>query len=267
MMQLITPNPNIPCTPGYCLQYVRQAFGLPARYATATAAWEGSNSQHRDRNYPAGVWIPVWYGLDREPAGHVVLLAPDGSVYSTSDNTTTPHHHPSLADLEDYYAGWGWPLTYRGWTEDVAGFPVVSGAGSINVDSINTPQEDYMPLTQDDANLFVQTLLGAKWNTAPKATLGELLNEYRDHHLDVLKTIGQVPSATYNLEVPRGGGGDPINLGTVVSWMESWVIQVLGGIAALKTGAAPADIEAVIKKAIAESIVTVDVKVEGIPKA
>lgn len=137
--QLITPDPNIACTPGYCLQYVRQAFGLPARYGSATEAWDNSTSQHRDRNYPAGVWLPVWYGVDREPAGHVVLLAPDGSVYSTSDNTNTPHHHPTLTDLEDYYAGWGWPLTYRGWTEDVAGYPVISAADSaINVQSTPT---------------------------------------------------------------------------------------------------------------------------------
>lgn len=142
--QLITPNPDIPCTPGYCLQYVRQAFGLPARYAAATEAWNNSQSQHRDRNFPAGVSVPVWYGLDREPLGHVVLLAPDGSVYSTSDNTTTPHHHPSLADLEDYYAGWGWPLTYRGWTEDVAGYAVVSLISADGVPVAATPDEQFL---------------------------------------------------------------------------------------------------------------------------
>jgi hypothetical protein len=126
MRQLITPTPYIPCQPGWCLQYVRQAFGLPARYATATDAWEASTSKHRDRNFPPGLWVPVWYGLADEPAGHVVLRAPDGSVYSTSDLSTTPHHHPDLADLEDYYAYYGMTLTYRGWTEDVAGYPVLT---------------------------------------------------------------------------------------------------------------------------------------------
>lgn len=144
MQQVITPNPNIPCMPGWCLMYVRQAAGLPARYATATEAWEKSTSQHRDRNFPAGMWTPVWYGLDREPAGHVVWLAPDGSVYSTSDNSTTPHHHPDLADLEAFYAAWGWPLTYRGWTEDVAGFPVmVPGGIAPQADSITPIPEEY----------------------------------------------------------------------------------------------------------------------------
>lgn len=125
--QLITPNPHIPCLPGWCLQYVRQTFGLPAAYPTATAAWDASDTQHRGRDFPAGLWHPVWYGLgDKEPAGHVVLRAPDGTVFSTSDNSTIPHHHPDLDDLENYYAGWGWPLTYRGWTEDVAGYSVIT---------------------------------------------------------------------------------------------------------------------------------------------
>lgn len=127
--QAITPNPNIPCQPGWCLQYVRQAYGLEARYASATEAWEKSTSQHRDRNFPPGLWIPVWYGLDKEPAGHVILRAPDGSVYSTSDLGNTPHHHADLADLEAYYAYYGMTLTYRGWTEDVASYTVINNTG------------------------------------------------------------------------------------------------------------------------------------------
>ncbi|MFH5879750.1 M23 family metallopeptidase [Arthrobacter sp. NA-172] len=126
-----------------------------------------------------------------------------------------------------------------------------------------------MTATPEQQDAFIQRLLDHQV-TQPdggKNTLGELLAEYRGHHLDVLKTVGQVPASILNLKVDRGGGGDPINLGTVVSWMENWIVQVLGGIAALKTGAAPVDIEAIIKKAIAESIVTVDVKVEGTPKA
>jgi hypothetical protein len=145
--QLITPNPDIACTPGYCLQYVRQTFGLPARYNSATEAWDASTSQHTGRDFPPGVWVPVWYGLDREPLGHVALLAPDGSAYSTSDNSSTPHHHPDLADLEAYYAGWGWPLTYRGWTEDVAGYPVIASGGIAAMGTIT--QEELVPNAND----------------------------------------------------------------------------------------------------------------------
>lgn len=153
--QLITPNPNIKCQPGWCLQYVRQTFGLPARYGTATEAWEKSPTQHRDRNFPSGCWIPVWYGLDNEPAGHVVLRAPNGSVYSTSDLGNTPHLHPDLGDLERYYAYYGMTLTYRGWTEDVAGYPVIANTGIASQGTITpvTEEEDmgHVDSMSDDA--------------------------------------------------------------------------------------------------------------------
>lgn len=137
--QAITPTPHIACQPGWCLQYVRQTFGLPARYDSATEAWTKSKSQHPDRNFPSGVWLPVWYGLDNEPAGHVVLRAPDGSVYSTSDLKNTPHHHPNLEDLEAYYAYYGMPLSYRGWTEDVAGYPVLNSDGIAAMGDVVVP--------------------------------------------------------------------------------------------------------------------------------
>jgi hypothetical protein len=178
MDQLITPNPDIPCEPGWCLKYVRQTFGLPARYGSATEAWNNSDSQHRDRNFPPGLWLPVWYGIDREPLGHVVLMAPDGSVYSTSDNSTIPHHHPDLADLEDFYAGWGWPLTYRGWTEDVAGYAVIGGQSALAPQGTITPiQEDEMTDAQMlELKLFIQADSEAR-HLATRDTIVRCLSE------------------------------------------------------------------------------------------
>jgi len=149
MRQIVTPNPHIPCQPGWCLQYVRQAFGLPARHPTATAAWEASTSKHRDRNFPKGAWLPVWFSLANEPAGHVALMAPDGTVFSTSDLGSVPHQHLDLSDLMNYYARYDMTLTYLGWTEDVAGYPVLAADG-INPQGTITPQasteseEDFM---------------------------------------------------------------------------------------------------------------------------
>jgi len=147
MRQLITPNPHIPCQPGWCLQYVRQAFNLPAAYPTATAAWEASASKHRDHNFPAGVWLPVWFSLANEPAGHVALMAPDGSVYSTSDLGTAPHHHLDLSDLMNYYARYDMTLTYLGWTEDVAGYPVLTDGGIAAQGTITTEGDIFMALS------------------------------------------------------------------------------------------------------------------------
>ena len=142
--QLVTPNPHIPCQPGWCLQYVRQAFGLPARHPTATAAWEASSSKHRDRNFPPGVWHPVWFSLANEPAGHVALRSPNGKVYSTSDLGTVPHEHLDLSDLMNYYARYDMTLTYLGWTEDVAGYPVITDGGIAAQGTITPSQEDDM---------------------------------------------------------------------------------------------------------------------------
>ena len=152
-IQVITPNPEIPCTPGWCLQYVRQTYGLPARYSSATEAWDNSTSQHADWDFP-DCWVPVWFSLATERAGHVALRAPDGSVYSSSDaNTSTPHHHPSLDDLISYYAA-GNPLTYLGWTEDVAGYPVVADS-SIGFESATiTPVQEDTLSAESEANII-----------------------------------------------------------------------------------------------------------------
>lgn len=146
--QLITPDPNISCQPGWCLDYVRRTFKvIPVATGSASESWFSSPSQHADWNFPVGGWVPVYFGIDSVPEGHIVLLAPDGSVYSTSDNATVPHHHPSIADLMAYYAEYGLPLKYRGWSEHVEGVHVIdvsaTGGASIGPDSITTtPQED-----------------------------------------------------------------------------------------------------------------------------
>jgi hypothetical protein len=156
--QIITPNPNVACQPGYCLKYVQDAFGLSAIYPTAIAAWNASSSKHEDRNFPAGCWIAVWFRIATVPAGHVALLAPDGSVYSSSDpNTNVPHHHPSLDALIQYYAKAN-PLTYLGWTEDVEGTAVIKQGGIMNI-----PDSEYQDLIKwkqigTDAEAWKQAL-------------------------------------------------------------------------------------------------------------
>jgi hypothetical protein len=253
MQQVITPNPNIPCQPGWCLMYVRQTFGLPARYASATEAWENSASQHRDRNFPSGVWLPVWYGIDREPLGHVVLLAPDGSVYSTSDNSTIPHHHPNLADLEDFYAGWGWPLTYRGWTEDVAGYRVIEPGGSIHFDSgtitpIQSEEDDFMATPEQIQEFFDHQLTGPDGS---KITLGEMILESRSGRTDIIRVTEGVAEEVLDTVVD-GVAGDRITLRQFLAEYRAHIIQLAAGIAAeaAQGGASAED----IKKAVADGL-------------
>ena len=122
-VQIITPSPGVPCRPGWCLTYLDDCFNLEAHgktknYPSATAAWKASRYQHKDRNFPAGCWVPVYFTLSDNEDGHVALLAPDGTVWSSSHPTSNkPVHHKSLDDLDTYY-GRG-RLGFLGWTEDL----------------------------------------------------------------------------------------------------------------------------------------------------
>ena len=206
MQQLITPNPNIACKPGWCLQYVRQTYGLPAAYPTATAAWNASTSKHRDRLFPKGMWTPVWFALAREPAGHVALMAPDGSVYSTSDLGNVPHHHLDLSDLMNFYARYDMTLTYLGWTEDVAGYPVMASdlaaQGSISADAIiNQLQEAGMALDFDD-KVFIQTVVNGANGTAildnraqAEHWAKQIIGSIKDSNWDVKTFVQSVDNA------------------------------------------------------------------------
>jgi hypothetical protein len=154
MIQTITPNPRIPCKPGWCLAYVNEAYGVPKVHGSATAAWRASGTKHQDDDFPPGCWVPVWFALSNEPNGHVALRAPDGSVYSTSDNSTTPHHHPDLAELIGYYAHYGMRLTYLGWTEDVEGTPVIEAEEDMSLTPEQATQLAYIASPQFKADIF-----------------------------------------------------------------------------------------------------------------
>jgi len=122
-IQLITPNPEISCSPGICLVYVRETYRIGPKYPTATSGWDASIYKHQDKSFPENMWVPVWFSLADNPAGHVALRQPDGSIWSASDPTADkPVHHSSLEDMEQYFNG---RLEYLGWTEDVEDEPVV----------------------------------------------------------------------------------------------------------------------------------------------
>lgn len=110
---------NVPCTPGYCLTYVQDVFGIPAKQPSALADWNANTFNHEDKNFP-NVATPVWFtgksGALKE-YGHVAVRMADGSVWSCSHPTENePMHFPSIDALNRYYSG---QLVYLGWTEDV----------------------------------------------------------------------------------------------------------------------------------------------------
>jgi hypothetical protein len=91
---------------------------------------------------------------------------PDGSVYSTSDLSNVPHHHPSLADLEAYYAYYGMTLTYRGWTEDVQDVPVIAFSGIAVEGNIKPTTKEWDELATP------QQIHEAVWGPAENSAVG-----------------------------------------------------------------------------------------------
>jgi hypothetical protein len=192
--QLVTPNPNITCWPGMCLQYVRQAFGAPLVEPTATDGWNKAKYKHADRNFPDGVWVPLWFAIPGIPAGHVALRAPDGSVYSTSDNSNTPHHHPSLDELIWYYGPRVQPqyqleLQYLGWSEDISTVRVVQEF-ALATESINTSEEDDMPSANEIAKAILDFRVDAV-TTGGQINLGQFLAEARLNNNKIVETTSQ----------------------------------------------------------------------------
>jgi len=254
--QLITPNPDIWCKPGYCLMYVRQTYGLDGLYPSATAGWNAAQRKHRDWNFPAGVWVPVWFSLATNPLGHVALLAPDGSVYSTSDDSNTPHHHPNMSHLIRYYAGSN-PLTFLGWTEDIEGVTVVAG-DYINLESSTiTPEGDITVAEADRILEYIKDLAADGWtDAAGKKHPGFMLvGEENQRRLDSLTTLilpgedgkrlaGPIPQMLADLQggqrailaaLENLGNGQPIDVDAMKAAAKAGAEEALAGLEAIAT--------------------------------
>lgn len=163
MIQLVQPNPSIPCKPGWCLKYVRETFGAAAVEPSATAGWANADFKHRDKNFP-NAWVPLWFSLDTTPLGHVVLRSPRGVIYSTSSLANTPYVHPNLDHLMAYYAKYKMNLTYLGWSEDISNVRVVQPE-TISVQSVEE---------EVSAKDIVDELLSRKFQRQGEGQSGEI---------------------------------------------------------------------------------------------
>ena len=119
--QIRDANWKIPCKGGWCLKYVREAFGTGS-YPYAIDAWNASNKKHYDYP-PLGITVPVFFALGSEPAGHVAIRLDDLYVASSTQSGTHPqgYLHKNIQDLVTVYAKYNKGCTYLGWTEDLAG--------------------------------------------------------------------------------------------------------------------------------------------------
>lgn len=87
---------------GYCLQNVRRGYGIASKYPTAKEAWNHTQ-QHKDRNVPTGVDVPLFYTYGTD--GHINVRLANGTVWSDGNI------YKSIVDYESKKApdfiGWG----------------------------------------------------------------------------------------------------------------------------------------------------------------
>jgi len=113
---------NAGTTKYLCLSNVRKGYGIPAYYLTATKAWNGTQ-QHRDRNFPSGCSVPVFYSWTgtvdgvKDNYGHIAVRLADGRVWSDGK------YFANVDALVGSYLSNG---SYLGWGESINNVRVVT---------------------------------------------------------------------------------------------------------------------------------------------
>jgi len=111
---------------GLCLQRVRMAYGIAARFPDAASAWAGAAHKHPTTDLasiPAGV--PVFWTGGAHGYGHVAVKAGGDTVDVWSTDLERPGHFDRV-DGRRIGATWG--LRLVGWTEDLNGVRVYTPA-------------------------------------------------------------------------------------------------------------------------------------------
>lgn len=164
---------------GWCLATVETAFETARIYSTAWAAWGGTQYRHEDRNFPIGVYFPIWFS-GYSGAGHVAI------AYVNSNGSmgiwTSPFEH-----IPYFYTGYhtvdalaeGYKVSYVGWSEDLAGTRIIDlksipsppPVTSSYVISIITPKQIAVKSGMHEWNLALPTFADVCNN--PFSTAGD----------------------------------------------------------------------------------------------
>ena len=124
MIQVKSFNPALGGTTKYlCLSNVRKGYSIPALHQYAKQDWD-NNVQHKDRNFPQGCDVPVYWswtgtvdGVTKD-WGHIAVRLADGRVW------TDGRYYANVDTLNaNYLSGRG---TYLGWGELVNNIRVVT---------------------------------------------------------------------------------------------------------------------------------------------
>ncbi|WP_407107230.1 hypothetical protein [Rhodococcus aetherivorans] len=183
--QLVQPNIAINENAGWCLQYARRVFGLPAVEPTAWVAWTNTQYKHQDRNFPSGVAVPVWFdwvgdvGSGRFRYGHVAVRTADGKIWSSP---LSGNGRAWFASVDDLTRAFGNGMTYVGWSEDISGTRVIKEEGGVPV----VPQDVIV-----DEQLAIKLLdLWGRQGDAIRdpSAIGSIVGKPAWHAIDTLKS-------------------------------------------------------------------------------
>jgi hypothetical protein len=100
---------------GFCLQWVRSAFSVDSRFASASVAWREAKRKHptnSGRHCPRNV--PVWWTGGSQGFGHVAISVGDGRCLSTDAGGPG---RVAKVDIDALTRRWG--LNFQGWSEDI----------------------------------------------------------------------------------------------------------------------------------------------------
>lgn len=147
MEQLKSPNLAVVGQPEECLVYVREVFGVGAKYPTATTGWNGTQYKHAGEQPPTDVSVPVWFSWQKD--GHVAVSVPGKGIYSTSAKGDKVF--PNIQALLSFMGG---GVKYLGWSEDVDGVRVVQ------------------PAPAPQIAITIRMNPGAHWNVRTSPTMG-----------------------------------------------------------------------------------------------
>ncbi|QEX10974.1 hypothetical protein F6X56_15225 [Rhodococcus erythropolis] len=148
MEQIVQPYYNINEKAGMCLSYARRVFGAGIVETTAWEGWTKAQFKHADRDFPAGLAVPVWFDWwgqlpgdnQKYQYGHVAIRAADGKVWSSPLSGVGRTWFNTVDDL---VRAFGNGMRYVGWSEDISRVKVVDFKG-VEVEKITRELENTM---------------------------------------------------------------------------------------------------------------------------
>jgi LysM repeat protein len=118
--QLIGVDETVTDQAGWCARFQWKSFYCNSAidYETSIDCWNGSQSKHPVVEPPAGVSVPIYYSW--RDMGHSATWVAGKGVLSSPGEGYGQQWFRSIEECGRYFGA-----SYLGWTEDMAGVPVV----------------------------------------------------------------------------------------------------------------------------------------------